>query len=368
MGANGRFQRRGADLTRVLIARCRQKHTCQVDARTLSNINSSPCVGRVDVRPGSLRRHDEPCRSRLSAALPRLGPATRALRTLVSLLTLERRSPAATERHRRERRGGGGGARSTGGGGGDSGGRRRIGGAPAAPAARAAALAAAAAAAARLAARSPAAATRPAPWTPAPATGGSRPARRSDRPTLKTAAAQTGRLIGAALAPRTCPSPPTRGPPPPSFNSATPENEMKWDATEPTAERFTFDRGDAIVAFAAQNGMQVKGHTLVWHSQLPSWVSAIQDTTDMRDAMINHITQVALHFRGKVIAWDVVNEAVADSGHVAAQHAVLAMDRRALHRRRLHRRPRRRPGRAPLLQRLRRRRAGARSRTPSTTW
>ena len=89
---------------------------------------------------------------------------------------------------------------------------------------------------------------------------------------------------------------------------------MKWDATEPTRNVFTFERADAIVAFAAEHGMQVRGHTLVWHSQLPSWVSSIQDATDMRAAMINHITQVALHFRGKVVAWDVVNEAVADGG------------------------------------------------------
>jgi endo-1,4-beta-xylanase len=99
-----------------------------------------------------------------------------------------------------------------------------------------------------------------------------------------------------------------------AFNFATPENEMKWDATEPTRNVFNFAGGDAVVAFAAGNGMQVKGHNLVWHSQLPSWVPVIQDPTDLHNAMINHVTQVAWHFRGRVIAWDVVNEAVADSG------------------------------------------------------
>jgi len=131
---------------------------------------------------------------------------------------------------------------------------------------------------------------------------------------LKTVAARTGRLIGAALSATHLSDLVYASTAATHLNSATPENEMKWDATEPTRNVFTFERGDAIVAFAAQHGMQVRGHTLVWHSQLPSWVSSIQDGTDMRSAMINHITQLALHYRGKVVAWDVVNEAVADGG------------------------------------------------------
>ena len=99
------------------------------------------------------------------------------------------------------------------------------------------------------------------------------------------------------------------------FNYATPENEMKWDATEATRNTFTFDWGDAVVGFATEAGMKVKGHTLVWHSQLPDWVSAITDTAELRAVMINYITQVVSHYRGKVIAWDVVNEAWTESGH-----------------------------------------------------
>jgi endo-1,4-beta-xylanase len=131
---------------------------------------------------------------------------------------------------------------------------------------------------------------------------------------LKSVAARTGRHIGAALAANHLSDPVYASTAASHLSSATPENEMKWDATEPTRNVFTFERADAIVAFAAQHGMQVWGHTLVWHSQLPSWVSSIQDGADLRAAMINHITQVALHFRGKVVAWDVVNEAVADGG------------------------------------------------------
>jgi endo-1,4-beta-xylanase len=131
-------------------------------------------------------------------------------------------------------------------------------------------------------------------------------------PTLKAAADQSGRLIGAAVGASYLADPTYARTAATQLNFITPENEMKWDSTEPTRNVFSFDRADTIVAFAAQNGMQVKGHTLVWHSQLPSWVADIHDATDLRNALINHITQVALHFRGRVIAWDVVNEAVAD--------------------------------------------------------
>ena len=132
--------------------------------------------------------------------------------------------------------------------------------------------------------------------------------------TLKVAAAQTGRLIGAAIGASHLSEAAYAATAAASFDFVTPENEMKWDATEPTQNVFTFANGDAIVSFAKQNGMKVKGHTLVWHSQLPDWVSGITDATALHDAMINHVTQVVSHFRGKVIAWDVVNEAVADGG------------------------------------------------------
>ena len=133
--------------------------------------------------------------------------------------------------------------------------------------------------------------------------------------TLKYGAAQSGRLIGVALGASRLSETAYALTAATHFNYATPENEMKWDATEATRNTFTFERADAVVAFAAANGMQVKGHTLVWHSQLPPWVSAITDTADMRAAMLNHVTQVASHFRGKVIAWDVINEAWTETGH-----------------------------------------------------
>jgi endo-1,4-beta-xylanase len=132
--------------------------------------------------------------------------------------------------------------------------------------------------------------------------------------TLRGAAAQSGRRIGAALAASHLSEAAFASTAAAQLNYATPENEMKWDATEPTRNAFQFGGGDAIVAFAAANGIAVKGHTLVWHSQLPAWVSAITSASDLHAAMLNHITQVVSHYRGKVAAWDVVNEAWNDNG------------------------------------------------------
>jgi len=108
------------------------------------------------------------------------------------------------------------------------------------------------------------------------------------------------------------------------FNYVTPENEMKWDQTEPTRDQFTFAQGDQIVDFAMDNGMAVKGHALVWYNQLPSWVSAISDADDLRSAMVNHIQQVMEHYRGQVIAWDVVNEAWSDEDPTMLRDSVFS--------------------------------------------
>ncbi len=97
------------------------------------------------------------------------------------------------------------------------------------------------------------------------------------------------------------------------FTSITPENEMKWDATEPSQGRFTYGGGDQIVAHAQAHGQKVRGHTLLWHAQQPGWAQSLSGAA-LRTAMLNHVTQVATHYKGKIHSWDVVNEAFADGG------------------------------------------------------
>lgn len=98
------------------------------------------------------------------------------------------------------------------------------------------------------------------------------------------------------------------------FNQLVAENEMKWDAIEPAPGVFDFSRADAIVAFAQANDMTVRGHTLVWHSQLPVWMQELTGVDAVREAMTRHIQTVMSHYRdtfpGVVVAWDVVNEAL----------------------------------------------------------
>lgn len=99
------------------------------------------------------------------------------------------------------------------------------------------------------------------------------------------------------------------------FDMATPENEMKWDTVESSQNSFNFGPGDQVVSFATANNMRVRGHNLVWHSQLPGWVTSLP-TNQVQAAMENHITKEATHYAGKVYAWDVVNEPFDDSGNL----------------------------------------------------
>jgi endo-1,4-beta-xylanase len=93
----------------------------------------------------------------------------------------------------------------------------------------------------------------------------------------------------------------------------TPGNEMKWETTEPARGTFDFTAADAIVAFARAHGMRVRGHNLVWHSQLAGWVAGLP-ASSVKAVMDNHITREVTHFQGAIYAWDVVNEPFDDSG------------------------------------------------------
>ncbi len=101
------------------------------------------------------------------------------------------------------------------------------------------------------------------------------------------------------------------------FNQVTPENVMKWESIEPSDDNYNFAAADGIVAFAQANGQRVHGHTLVWHSQTPGYVQGLSATA-MRAEMQEHITALVGRYANNpaVGSWDVVNEAISDSGGV----------------------------------------------------
>ncbi|KAF2855284.1 glycoside hydrolase family 10 protein [Plenodomus tracheiphilus IPT5] len=99
------------------------------------------------------------------------------------------------------------------------------------------------------------------------------------------------------------------------FNAFTPENAMKWESTEPSRNNFTFADADRYAAYATKNGLQVHCHTLVWHSQLPAWVSGGGfDNKTLIAIMENHIKTLVTRYKGVCSRWDVVNEALEENG------------------------------------------------------
>ncbi|MFI6265417.1 endo-1,4-beta-xylanase [Micromonospora sp. NPDC051006] len=140
--------------------------------------------------------------------------------------------------------------------------------------------------------------------------------------TLGASAAERGRYFGTAVAANKLSDNTYATILNREFNSVTPENEMKIDATEPQQGQFSYGAADQIVNHARSRGMQVRGHTLAWHSQQPGWMQNMSGSA-LRQAMLNHVTQVATHFRGQVVAWDVVNEAFADGSSGARRDSNL---------------------------------------------
>lgn len=98
------------------------------------------------------------------------------------------------------------------------------------------------------------------------------------------------------------------------FNAISPENEMKWMHIHPKKDSFHFAVADTYVALGKKHNMHTLGHTLVWHSQTAEYLKEIRDSATMASHLENHITTIVGRYRGKVDAWDVVNEALNEDG------------------------------------------------------
>jgi endo-1,4-beta-xylanase len=134
----------------------------------------------------------------------------------------------------------------------------------------------------------------------------------ADPDPLRAAAVGAGKLVGTAVQSSYLNDPRYSSVFSRHFNYVTAEYEMKWDPIERTRGAEDFSGGDTIASYAAAHGIQVKGHALIWHRALPAWVGGLS-ASDLRVEFERHIRSVAAHYRGRVVAWDVVNEAIDDT-------------------------------------------------------
>lgn len=138
----------------------------------------------------------------------------------------------------------------------------------------------------------------------------------SAQSTLKEAGAKAGLSIGTATNSNQVPTASTTAYTTilkTQFNQVVCENEMKFQPTENSRGKFSYGGGDRVYDFAKANGMTMRGHTLVWHSQ-SGWASSITGRSEILSVMRTHIDSVGGHFKDKILEWDVLNEITADNG------------------------------------------------------
>ncbi len=127
---------------------------------------------------------------------------------------------------------------------------------------------------------------------------------------LREAARGSGMLIGTAVRPAQLSETAYASTLAREFNMVEPEDALKWEVVHPERGSFDFSQADQVVDFASRHEMKVRGHTLVWHRQNPKWLTERKYTSgELAEILEKHIKTVVGHYRGKVFAWDVVNEA-----------------------------------------------------------
>lgn len=128
---------------------------------------------------------------------------------------------------------------------------------------------------------------------------------------MRETASKVGFYLGAAVDPSLFNDPAYTQTLGSQFNMVVAENAMKFAETEPAFGKYSYCQADRIVAFAQANQMAIRAHNLVWQQDLPAWLTGGNYSAgDAASILQDHIMNVATHFRGKVVLWDVVNEAI----------------------------------------------------------
>jgi len=127
---------------------------------------------------------------------------------------------------------------------------------------------------------------------------------------LREAARGSGLLIGTAVRPAQLSEAAYASTLAREFNTLEPEDALKWEVVHSERQSFDFSQADQIVDFASRHDTKVRGHTLVWHRQNSKWLTEGKYTSgELAEILEKHIRTVVGHYRGKIFAWDVVNEA-----------------------------------------------------------
>jgi len=135
---------------------------------------------------------------------------------------------------------------------------------------------------------------------------------------LRSLAAKIGLRVGTAVIPFDLNTPAYTALLASQFSVVTPGNEMKWQVVEPTQGVFDWSGADRLVNFAEQNGQLVRGHTLLWHNQLPTWLTTgvangTISNSQLMDLLEAHIFTEVGRYKGRIWQWDVANEFFRDS-------------------------------------------------------
>jgi endo-1,4-beta-xylanase len=139
-----------------------------------------------------------------------------------------------------------------------------------------------------------------------------------DPDSLRALAARIGFRIGTALIPQDIETPSFAAIAGSQFSVVTPGNGMKWQIVEPTQGTFDWSQADELVSFAKANNQLIRGHTLLWHNQLPGWLTSgaangTISAAQLKDLLRQHIFTEVTRYRGKIWQWDVANEFFLDA-------------------------------------------------------
>jgi endo-1,4-beta-xylanase len=135
---------------------------------------------------------------------------------------------------------------------------------------------------------------------------------------LRDLAARVGLRFGSALIPQDIETPSYAAIAGSQFSVVTPGNGMKWQIVEPSQGVYDWTQADELVNFAHANRQLIRGHTLIWHNQLPDWLTTGVSNGSISSAQLralaqNHITVEVSRYRGKIWQWDVCNEFFTDT-------------------------------------------------------